>query len=91
MKIAFIMVAVLALVFVSPLFSAEDATSAKASGANFEQKKADRIKRLDERIARIQGERSCIQMATSRADLKTCREKFKSERASNRPEKKECR
>jgi hypothetical protein len=51
--------------------------AASASPANFEQKKAEQLRRLDQRITNLRDERTCIQEATSQDAIKSCREKFK--------------
>jgi len=50
--------------------------AATKGAANFEQRKSERLRRLDQRIEHLRDERSCIQGATTQDDLKTCREKF---------------
>lgn len=52
---------------------------ASAADNNIEQKKAEQLKRVDERIAHLQEERSCIQAATTHDALKACHEKFRNE------------
>ena len=52
----------------------------KTPGANFEQRKEMILKRIDERIARLQEARACIQAATKPEDIKACREKIKPEK-----------
>jgi hypothetical protein len=83
MKKVFIIATVLVLTFVSPVFSADNAASTKTSEADLEQQKADIIKKLDKRIAKIKDKRSCIQEATSTEDFKAC------DKGSKRPKNKE--
>lgn len=52
-------------------------------GANFEQRKEMMLKKIDERIARLQEEKACIQAATKPEDIRACREKFKPEKRDN--------
>ena len=51
--------------------------AASASPANFEQKKAEQLTKLDQRITHLRDERTCIQDATTQNAIKSCREKFK--------------
>lgn len=51
--------------------------AASASPANFEQRKAQQLKRVDQRIAHLQDEKSCIAAATTQDAITTCRERFK--------------
>jgi hypothetical protein len=88
MKIVFLISSILALTFVSPVFSAVNAASDGTTGANFEQEKADQTRWLDEGLALIQREKSCVQASTSHEDLNICREKFKAERRAKRPARK---
>jgi hypothetical protein len=46
------------------------------SGRDFQQTKAEILKRIDERLARIQQERACVEAARSHEDARACREKF---------------
>ncbi len=52
---------------------------AASADTNIEQRKADQIKRVDERIAHLQEERACILAAATQESLKACHEKFKNE------------
>jgi hypothetical protein len=88
MKKTCIMTAVLMLAFVSLAFSAEDVSPDETSGASFEQKKADKIRKLDKQIIQLQKGKACVQAATDHKTLKACRKKIKEERVSNRPPKK---
>lgn len=58
---------------------AADAPVQARPAANFEQRKADHLKRVDERIAHLQEERACIQAAANHDALKACHDKFRSE------------
>lgn len=75
---------ILSFVAVSMLYAVsalavDAAPHVKTSGPNFEQHKADIIRRIDLRIARNQEEKSCIQAAKNHDDVKACRDKFKAE------------
>ena len=67
------------LFFAVQLFATENLPPPKGPGADFEQHKAEILKRIDERIARNQEERNCVQAAKNREDIRICREKFKEE------------
>ena len=59
------------------LVLAVSALPASAGDSNFEQKKAEILARIDQKIAQKQQEKACIQAATSHNDLKVCREQFR--------------
>ena len=69
----------IATIFAVPAFAVDSAPQPKAPGPKFEQRKADLLKRIDERIVRIQEEKTCVQAATNHDGIKACREKLKSE------------
>ncbi len=71
--------AVLSLVFALTAFAAEDVQPPKETGINFEQMKADHLKKLDVRINSLQEEKTCVQAAKNLEDLMTCRSKHKAE------------
>ena len=76
--------AIISLLIVAPVFADNSVQQPKGPGPNFEQVKADILKRIDERIARNQEEKSCAQAAKNHEDLKACREKFKEEMKAQR-------
>jgi hypothetical protein len=78
MKTAMIAVAV-SILLAAPAFAADNAPQPKGPGPNFEQRKSEILKRIDERIARNQEEKACVQAAQNHNDIKACRDKFKSE------------
>lgn len=78
MKTATIAVAV-SILFAVPVFAVDNAPQPKGPGPNFEQRKAEILKRIDGRIARNQEERACVQAAQNHNDIKACRDKFKAE------------
>jgi len=67
------------ILFAVPAFAADTDPQTKAPGLNFEQQKADILKRIDERIARTQEEKSCIQAAKNHGDVGACRDKVEAE------------
>lgn len=78
MKTAMIAAAV-SILFASPAFAADNAPQPMRPGPNFELRKSEILKRIDERIARNQEERACVQAAMNDNDLKACRDKLKPE------------
>ncbi len=86
MKKALIAAALLALVFALRAFAAEGSKPATAPGKTFEQRQANILKMIDERIASMQEGRACVQAAKSDDDLKACREKRMSEMKARRGE-----
>ena len=76
MKKALISAIVITLAFALPAFAAENNQPQQARGPGFEERKAEILGHIDERIARNQQERACVQAAKSREDLKACRDKF---------------
>ncbi len=68
--------ALIPLILLTQAFTLEGQQQPRGSGQNFELKKAEILNRIDERLARIQQMKSCVQSASSRDDLRACREKF---------------
>jgi hypothetical protein len=62
-----------------PVLAFDNPPRQMAPGPNFEQRKAEIINRIDQRIARIQEEKACVQAAQNHDDIRACREKFKEE------------
>ena len=67
--------ALISLCLVMPAFAVEGAPPPRP-GPNFEQRKAEIIKNIDERLMRLQGMKACIQRAHTPEAAKACREKF---------------
>jgi len=76
MKRAAIATLILSLAFALPAFAVESAEPAKGPAPTFEQRKAQDLKRLDERSTKLQDEKACVQATKNENDLKACREKF---------------
>lgn len=55
-------------------------TKGQGQGLSFDQKKAELIRHIDERIANSQLEKTCAQAATSLSELQSCREKYRPQR-----------
>jgi hypothetical protein len=70
---------VIAMLITVPAFAADSVPQPKAPGQNFEQHKAEVIARIDQRIARRQEEKGCVQAAKNAAEIKACRDRFKDE------------
>ncbi len=66
----------LSLAFALPAFAAESNEPPKGTPPTFEQRKAQYLKNIDERSARLQEEKTCIQAAKSENDFRACRNKF---------------
>jgi hypothetical protein len=58
---------------------------------NLEQKKAEQLGRIEERMSRLLEEKACIQAATTHEALKACRERFRGEAGRDREKAKERR
>lgn len=69
--------AILAFAVAMPVFASDGAQPAKGPAPTFEQRQANILKMLDQRLAGIQGERACVQAAKNLDDLKVCREKHR--------------
>jgi len=78
-RVVIAVAAVLSLVFAIPAFAIEGIQPPKETGINFEQMKADHLKKLDERMNSLQQEKTCVEAAKNRDDLITCRSKHKAE------------
>ncbi|MBF0524025.1 MAG: hypothetical protein HQK56_02885 [Deltaproteobacteria bacterium] len=77
MKKSLIGAIVLSMALAVPVFAADNTAPQKgATGAGFEERKADVLKRIDARMARIQQEKDCVNAAKSHDELKACRDKY---------------
>ena len=85
-RVVIVVAAVLSLVFVVPAFAIEGSQPPKETGLNFEQMKADHLKKLDERMTSLQEEKTCAQAAKNQDDLRACRAKHKAEMKEYRDE-----
>ncbi len=85
-RVVIAVAAVLSLVFALPAFAIEGIQPQKETGINFEQMKADHLKKLDERMNSLQQEKTCVGAAKNRDDLITCRSKHKAEMKGHRDE-----
>jgi hypothetical protein len=78
-RVVIAVAAVVLLVFALTAFAVEGVQPPKETGVNFEQMKADHLKKLDGRIDSLQQEKTCAQEAKNHDDLMTCRSKHKAE------------
>jgi hypothetical protein len=77
MKIRFV-IGLSALLLVLGLAGfAETLHAANGAPADFEQRKAEQLRRLDQRLSRLRDERACVQAAASQDALKSCRQQLK--------------
>jgi hypothetical protein len=78
--------AILVFAVAMPVFANESNQPAKGPAPTFEQRQADILKMLDQRIAAIQEDKACVQAAKSQDDLKVCRQKHHAEMEGMRKE-----
>ena len=76
MKRAVIVAIVVFLAFALPAFAVESNEPPKGPAPTFEQKKAQLLKSLDERITKLQQEKTCVQAAKKDEDLQACMRKY---------------
>jgi hypothetical protein len=80
MKRAVIVAAlVVSLVFAVSAFAIEGSQPLGETAPNFEQMKADHLKKLDDRMTSIQKEKVCVGAAMNQDDLRACRSTHKAE------------
>ena len=75
MKKTAIAATVLILSLAAPVFAAGSGQPEAGQGPNFDQSKAEILKKLDEQMSSIQKAKVCIQAAKNQDDIKTCRDK----------------
>ena len=85
-RVVIAVAAVVSLVFALTAFAVEGVQPPKETGVNFEQMKADHLKKLDARMDSLQQEKICVQAAKNQDDLMTCRSKHKADMKGNRDE-----
>jgi hypothetical protein len=86
MKRTLIAAAVLSLAFAVPAFAADSNPPPNPTGQTFEQRQADILKMIDERITSLQEGKTCVQAAKNEDDLKVCRQKHMAEMREKRGE-----
>ena len=72
-------VAVLSLILAGLSFAVEGIQPSAGTVPNFEQMKADHLKKLDDRMTSLQKEKVCVEAAKNQDDLRACRSKHKAE------------
>jgi hypothetical protein len=72
------------LAFSGPVLASEEGKSA----ANFDERKAEILKRIDDQIQRFQESKTCIIAAKNHNEMKACKEKQVMERKKLREEMK---
>jgi len=83
---AFLAAAIVASMFVVPVFAAESAPQQSTTAPTFEQRQAHMLKMIDERLSSLQAGKTCVQAAKSNDDLNACREKHMAEMREKRSE-----
>ncbi|HEY4485917.1 MAG TPA: hypothetical protein VI702_06345 [Nitrospiria bacterium] len=75
MKKTALIAAAILLAFSASVFAVEKETPSKEPGAQFEQRKAEHLKRLDGEITTAQEAKGCIQQAKNPEEVKVCMQK----------------
>jgi len=65
-------------------FAIEGTRPPKETVPNFEQMKADHLKKLEVRMSSLQQEKACVQVANNQDGLMACRSKHKAEMKEHR-------
>lgn len=86
-----LIIALAVCVWSMPAFAANPDTVVAKDKPDFAQKRAEILAHLGEKIARVQQEQACVEAATSSAELKACREKFRAERQERRANKEQAK
>ncbi|NVN90795.1 MAG: hypothetical protein HXX11_09345 [Desulfuromonadales bacterium] len=86
MKTAIITV-VLTGICTAPTFAADSDTGPKGQGKGIEQKKAEVIHHIEERIANSQAEIICVKSAQTHSELRSCHEKYRPQPKNERRER----
>ena len=60
------------LLFAMPSIAANGGQTGQGSGAPFEQRKAELLSRIDQRLGRLQQARGCVSAATTPETLRAC-------------------
>ena len=79
MKRTAVVAAVLSLAFAAPVFAVGGGQPPMGPGPNFDQRKTEVLKKLNEQMSSLQEAKVCIQAAKNHDDMKACREKHMAE------------
>jgi hypothetical protein len=71
--------AVLSLAFAAPVWAAGGGQPTTGPTPNFDERKAEVLKKVDEQMIILQEAKVCIKAAKNHDDLRTCREKHMAE------------
>ena len=72
MRRALFAVVAASLLFAMPSVAANGGQPVQGSGVPFEQRKAEFLSRIDQRLARLQEARACVSAATTPEALRAC-------------------
>lgn len=86
MKRTLIAAALMSLALAAPALAGEGGQPPAVPGQTFEQRQANILKMMDERIVSLQEGKTCIQAAKSDEELKACRKKHMAEMQERRGE-----
>ena len=79
MRRAAIAAVVLSLAFAAPVWAAGGGQPPMGPSLNFDERKAEVVKKLNEQMISLQEAKVCIQAAKNHDDMRTCREKHMAE------------
>jgi hypothetical protein len=82
----FLIALLLTGVCLTSAYAADGTNTAQGAKLTFEQRKAQILSNIDERIAKYQALKECITPAQSPKDVKACREKFASKQQGQNKE-----
>ena len=83
-RAAIVAAVVLSLVFAVSAFAIDRGQPLGETAPNFEQMKADHLKKLDDRMTSLQKEKVCVEAAKNQDDLRACRSTHKADMKENR-------
>ena len=78
---------VLSFVFAASVFAAGETKPPMESAPDFDQKKTEVLKRIDEQMRHLQEAKTCIKEAKNQDEMKACRQKQIAERKKLREER----
>jgi len=87
MKGTLFLVAAISLLVAVPSLAADGGQAGQGSGMTFEQRKAEFLTRIDERIARLQETRGCVSAAATPEALRACLANRRGEAVQGHPKK----